>query len=78
MRNTVGIFAVDCNDISDDEFSPTCCLYFSIAEDRLCGDQLLHDTAARNSSRKFEELVEPDRVCVNLNVCQCVLTGVTT
>ena len=74
----VSIFALDCNDITDDKFASASRLDFPIAEDRLCGDQLLHDTAARNCPCKFEELIELDRVCMNLDICQCVLTGVTT
>ena len=74
----VCIITFDGNDISDNKFASACRLDFVIAEDRLCGNQLLHDTAARDSSRKFQKLIKPDRVCVNLNVCQCVLTGVTT
>ena len=78
MSDTVSINAIYCNDISGDELTPSCRFNVPVAQDGTRCDELLYHAAAGNGTGKLQELIELDRVGMNLNFCQCVLTGVTT
>ena len=74
----VGICTINGNNIAVNELAPSCGLSLPVAQDRACGNQLLDHAAAGDCAGKFQKLVELYRVCVYFDVCQCVLTGVTT
>ena len=74
----VSICTIQRNDVPGDKFAPTCGLDLPIAQDGSLCNEFLYDAATRNGTRQFQELVELNILCVNFDVCQCVLTGVTT
>ena len=78
MNDTVYVFTINRNDITVYKFASACRLNCSVAQDCPLCDEFLYNTAAQNCPRQFEKLVELDGLGVNFDVCQCVLTGVTT
>ena len=78
MNDTVYVFTINRNDITVHKFASACRLNCSVAQDCPLCDEFLYNTAARNCPRELEKLIELDRLCMDLDICQCVLTGVTT